>query len=318
MKDIILKTLSMKHEHKTEKSIYNILIGKKTHQTYFDATIEHLKLYYGCLPNLNYSDFENVVQEANIDHAHHTIQSNQFYSQAKQTVSIILLLIQMISEKKHGNNQYQPIINDKDVQLYAKKLYILIKDNQEDSFISEIYTLFELIETKFGKIYLHYLISGYEETSYTPEQIALLENISIMKLKSQLIEEYQFIQFSILDKQTFPILSMIDVKPPLHYQTMETFKLLKQTTQIHQLAKLKKVKEHTIHDHVIEMYIKGYLTDPYIFIVKENFEKFIQVFQDKPNQNLKYYYEALGSTIPYFEIKIMYVIHAMEVLNVTR
>ena len=141
LKQIILKTLSIKHENKTDKSIYNILIGKKTHQTYFDATIEHLKLYYGCLPNLKFEQFEPI------EHIDEPIIGDFFYSQAIQSVNTILLLTQMISQKKHNHLTYQPIINDKEIQFKAKEIYVFIKEIGEDHFIEEIYQLFEDMNT---------------------------------------------------------------------------------------------------------------------------------------------------------------------------
>ncbi len=305
----------MKHEHKTDKSIYNILIGKKTHQTYFDATIEHLKLYYGCLPNLKYSDFEQVI-ETNHDVQNKAFVSNHFYEQVQQTVKTILLLIQMMSQKKHHHFKYQPIINDTTIQTKAKEIYVLLKDEDDQSFIDEIYTLLDEMEQHFQKIYFHYLLTGYHETSYTSEQIALLEGISILELKSQLIEEYQFIQKCIQQSDKYPILSQIEFKPKLHQQTLGTYQFLDSTHDIEKLAQFKQVKTHTIHDHIIEMYIKGYITDKHMFIEEEKFELFLKAFNEKPNQNLKYYFEAIGS-LDYFEIKLIYVIFAMEELNVT-
>ncbi len=316
LQDIIMKTLSMKHENKTYKSIYNILTGKKTHQTYFDATIEHLKLYYGCLPNLKYADFEKVVEQQ-INKDLKPIVGDYFYHQATQTVGTLLLLIQMVSQRKHEHFSYQPIINDKTIQFKAKELYISIKDDSENQFITEVHHLFEDMNQFFNEIYVHYLLAGYRETPYTTEQIALLEDISIIKLKAHLVEEYQFIQVTLQNEDKYPILSQIKFMPKLHQQTLTTYQLLNQTYDIETLARLKNVKSHTIHDHVIEMYIKGYLTDKNKYIDDDKFLKFVKAFEGKPNQNLKYYYEALGE-FTYFEIKLMYVIYAMEGLNVTQ
>ena len=143
-----MKTLSMKHELKTNKSIYNILIGKKSHQTYFDATIKHLKLYYGCLPNLKYHHFESIIENGSYSQ-YKPIKANTFYEQAYQTIQTILLVIQMVSHKKHDHSFYQPIINDKSIQFKAKELYTFIKKDKFDLFINEIYELLEEIENTF-------------------------------------------------------------------------------------------------------------------------------------------------------------------------
>ncbi len=311
-----MKTLSMKHELKTNKSIYNILIGKKSHQTYFDATIEHLKLYYGCLPNLKYHHFESIIENGSYSQ-YKPIKANTFYEQAYQTIQTILLVIQMVSHKKHDHSFYQPIINDKSIQFKAKELYIFIKNDKFDLFINEIYELLEEIENEFNTVYVHYLLTGFGETPYTIEQISLLEHIPVLELKSQLIQEFQYIQKCLENSEKYPILSKIKFEASLNYQTLTTFQLLNQTTNIERLAELKNVKTHTIHDHIIEMYIKGYLIDKSLYIDDETYVNFIEVFEEKPNQNLKYYYEKLEN-LSYFEIKLMYVIYAMEEIYVKR
>lgn len=316
MQEIIMKTLSMKHELKTNKSIYNILIGKKSHQTYFDATIEHLKLYYGCLPNLKYHHFESIIE--NESHSQYKpIKANTFYEQAYQTIQTILLVIQMVSHKKHDHSFYQPIINDKSIQFKAKELYTFIKNDKFELFINEIYELLEEVENEFSAVYVHYLLTGFGETPYTIEQISLLEHIPVLELKSQLIQEFQYIQKCLENSEKYPILSKIKFEASLNYQTLTTFHLLNQTTDIEKLAELKSVKPHTIHDHIIEMYIKGYLTDKSLYIDEETYANFIEVFEEKPNQNLKYYFEKLEK-LSYFEIKLMYVIYAMEEIYVKR
>lgn len=315
LKQIILKTLSMKHENKTNKSIYNILIGKKTHQTYFDATIEHLKLYYGCLPNLKFEDFESIINEP-VELVNEPIIGDYFYSQAIQSVQTILLLTQMISQKKHNHLIYQPIINDKEIQFKSKVIYTHIKEIGEDKYIEEIYRLFEEINTYFQTSYIHYLLAGYRETPYTIEQISLIEEMSIMDIKERLVEEYQFIQVVIQNKERYPILSQITYQPLLNHQTYTTYELLNQTFDMEQLASIKHVKTHTIHDHIIEMYIKGYLNDKNIYISDDEYQSFVEVIQKYPDQNLKFYYKTLQD-FTYFEIKLMYVCYAMEGLNAT-
>lgn len=315
MHEIVLKALSMKHEQKTDKSIYNILVGKKTHQTYFDATIEHLKLYYGCLPNLKYDDFENIVEQStNIQTQ--PIIGNYFYSQAVKTAGTLLLLIQMVSQKRHEQSTYQPLFNNKSIQLEAKKIYIAIKNQHEDDFINEVYQLFNEINNQLNHVYLHYLLAGYRETPYTLEQIALLEDISLHSLRCHLLEEYQFVQVCIGDEMKYPMLSRINHLPLLHQQTESTYQLLQKTQDIARLADIKRVKTHTIHDHIVEMYIKGYLTNKNLFISDEKYNHFIKAFEQMPNQSLKYYFENTND-IDYFELKLMYTIYAMEGLNVT-
>src|SRR5699024_11905924 len=104
---------------------------------------------------------------------------------------------------------YQPIINDKSIQFKAKELYTFIKKDKFDLFINEIYELLEEIENEFNIVYVHYLLTGFGETPYTIEQISLLEHIPVLELKSQLIQEFQYIQKCLENSEKYPILSKI-------------------------------------------------------------------------------------------------------------
>ncbi|MEX5941573.1 hypothetical protein AB6G71_04800 [Mammaliicoccus sciuri] len=152
---------------------------------------------------MKFEQFEQIINEP-IEHIDEPIIGDFFYSQAIQSVNTILLLTQMISQKKHNHLTYQPIINDKEIQFKAKEIYVLIKEIGEDHFIEEIYQLFEDMNTYFQTIYIHYLLAGFRETPYTIEQISLIEEIGIMDLEKHSVEEYQFIQVAIQNKRTLP------------------------------------------------------------------------------------------------------------------
>ncbi|MDU7023954.1 MAG: hypothetical protein E6350_12425, partial [Staphylococcus epidermidis] len=61
MYNILSYAMSHAFNYKTNKSIYNILIGKKSHQTFFDASSQQLLSLYHSLPNLKYSTFEQFI-----------------------------------------------------------------------------------------------------------------------------------------------------------------------------------------------------------------------------------------------------------------
>ncbi|MFG6168652.1 hypothetical protein ACF7P6_08705, partial [Staphylococcus aureus] len=58
MQHIIKTALQQTFNYKTNKSIYNILVGKKSHQTFFDACSQQQLSLYHSLPLLKYPSFE--------------------------------------------------------------------------------------------------------------------------------------------------------------------------------------------------------------------------------------------------------------------
>ncbi|PTE73936.1 hypothetical protein BUY44_03525, partial [Staphylococcus devriesei] len=63
MHSIISYASTHAFNYKTDKSIYNILSGKKTHQTFFDACSQQLLSLYHSFPKLKYPSFERFITE---------------------------------------------------------------------------------------------------------------------------------------------------------------------------------------------------------------------------------------------------------------
>ncbi|MDI1635464.1 hypothetical protein QI406_12175, partial [Staphylococcus aureus] len=65
MQHIIKTALQQTFNYKTNKSIYNILVGKKSHQTFFDACSQQQLSLYHSLPLLKYPSFELFLEKIN-------------------------------------------------------------------------------------------------------------------------------------------------------------------------------------------------------------------------------------------------------------
>lgn len=100
MYNIIHFAYTNAHNYKTEKSIFNIITGKKSHQTFFDACSQQLLTLYHSLPNLKYPSFERYSNNFNIEteqyqsiinHPRHT------YDSLINTFHAIQLLTQTLS-----------------------------------------------------------------------------------------------------------------------------------------------------------------------------------------------------------------------------
>ncbi|WP_218116944.1 helix-turn-helix domain-containing protein, partial [Staphylococcus epidermidis] len=63
---------------------------------------------------------------------------------------------------------------------------------------------------------------------------------------------------------------------------------------------------NTIEDHILEMYIKGYLIDYTLFINKKDILEFINYYQKHRGERLKFYKEHFTDWT-YFQIKLVIV-----------
>ena len=186
MYNIIHLSLTQAHNYKTEKSIYNIITGKKSHQTFFDACSQQLLSLYHSLPNLKYPSFVGNVHDFKMNedseqrirvHPRHT------YDSLLNTFKAIQLLVQTVSNTEHGMFQFIPVTHHSTIQQRVKAVYKEIKNaDTQYKLIEELNVLFKSIIEKNNTLYIHYYLQGFEESMYTRQQISLIENVSQKRL----------------------------------------------------------------------------------------------------------------------------------------
>ncbi|MGZ9504467.1 helix-turn-helix domain-containing protein, partial [Staphylococcus epidermidis] len=291
------------------KSIYNILTGKKSHQTFFDASSQQLLSLYHSLPNLKYSTFEQFILQK--DDFKKSIQvkihPQYTYDSLTQTFSCIQLLIQTLSHTRKESNTFIPIVQNTYIQQRVKQLYHqVIESNQVSNTIDEIYLLFENLNNKYNHTFLHYYLQGYEESMYTRQQISLIEGIPQSELFEREMNELIDILNQLKDSTKYPILSQAIILSPLLTNTYLSYQKLKSGLNLKEIAQLQNVKLNTIEDHILEMYIKGYLIDYTLFINKKDILEFINYYQKHRGERLKFYKEHFTDWT-YFQIKLVIV-----------
>ena len=301
--------MSYAFNYKTNKSIYNILIGKKSHQTFFDASSQQLLSLYHSLPNLKYSTFEQFILQK--DDFKKSIQvkihPQYTYDSLTQTFSCIQLLIQTLSHTRKESNTFIPIVQNTYIQQRVKQLYHqVIESNQVSNTIDEIYLLFENLNNKYNHTFLHYYLQGYEESMYTRQQISLIEGIPQSELFEREMNELIDILNQLKDSTKYPILSQAIILSPLLTNTYLSYQKLKSGLNLKEIAQLQNVKLNTIEDHILEMYIKGYLIDYTLFINKKDILEFINYYQKHRGERLKFYKEHFTDWT-YFQIKLVIV-----------
>lgn len=309
MYNILSYAMSRAFNYKTNKSIYNILTGKKSHQTFFDASSQQLLSLYHSLPNLKYSTFEQFILQK--DDFKKSIQvkihPQYTYDSLTQTFSCIQLLIQTLSHTRKESNTFIPIVQNTYIQQRVKQLYHqVIESNQVSNTIDEIYLLFENLNNKYNHTFLHYYLQGYEESMYTRQQISLIESIPQSELFEREMNELIDILNQLKDSTKYPILSQAIILSPLLTNTYLSYQKLKSGLNLKEIAQLQNVKLNTIEDHILEMYIKGYLIDYTLFINKKDILEFINYYQKHRGERLKFYKEHFTDWT-YFQIKLVIV-----------
>ncbi|WP_210128475.1 MULTISPECIES: helix-turn-helix domain-containing protein [unclassified Staphylococcus] len=320
MYNLIRFTRMQAHNYKTEKSIYNIITGKKSHQTFFDACSQQLLSLYHSLPNLKYPSFVGYIQNGQQDvdgtrlirtHPRYT------YDSLLNTFKALQLLTQTISNISHDSLHFVPITHNNTIQHRVKKVYNSAKNkNISCKLNKELNLLFSSISEKNSKTYLHYYLQGYKESMYTRQQVSLIENISQQQLFELEINELVIMMFELENAIKYPILNQLIILPTLLFKTEETYIGIKKGLSFNELAKTQNVKSNTIEDHILELFIKGYLSQYDVFINDNSYSQFLSYYVENRSERLRNYKEKFPK-LNYFEIKLLIIGVERGDLNVT-
>lgn len=320
MYNIIQFAQTHAHNYKTEKSIFNIITGKKSHQTFFDACSQQLLSLYHSMPKLKYPLFEQYSSNSNIQeqqiqniisHPRHT------YDSLLNTFNAIQLLTQTLSNTQHNNYQFIPITQHRVVHQKVKYLYKKISDGHlEKSFIAELTLLFQSLTKKNNDIYIHYYLQGFEESMYTRQQISLIEEISQEMLFELEMRDLVTLMFEIENEEKYPLLHNLIILPTLLNKTQKTYLGIQNELNFKQLAAQQNVKPNTIDDHILELFIKGYITDYDSYLDHIEYKPFMTYYIANRSERLRNYKDTF-SELSYFEIKLIIVGVERGELNVT-
>ncbi|MCD8906460.1 helix-turn-helix domain-containing protein [Staphylococcus arlettae] len=310
---------SQAHDYKTQKSIFNIITGKKSHQTFFDASSQHLLSFYHSLPNLKYHSFERILTETNDNHTNLTLKCNNkhTYDSMRNTFNALQLLIQTISCDIHKFYQFTPVSQQLQVQKQVKKLFNTIKKQQEtDNFLAELQQLLTAIHDTNGKTYIHYYLQGYNESMYTRQQVSLIENIPqhlLMELEyNDLVEMVTQLE----NNSKYPLLHQLVLRPPLLNKTEQTLHSILAQQSLNDILREQNVKINTIEDHLIELFIKGYLSDYETYVITQMMGDFSHYYPEHSNERLRDM-KARFSDLSYFQLKLLIVGYQRGELNAT-
>lgn len=294
---------------KSAKSLWKLLNGTRTQQTYFDAVMQNMLPVYELYPNVSLHAVERLVKKQ--DTAQTLKLYPYFYYASEVSFMSLVLLLQTVSEYLYRQAEYLPSTNRLFIQQHIKRLFLQIKN--EDRFLAlakEIETLTQLVEEKTGSCYFIHLLSGHDITPTSIERIAHQYDKTIDEIQSHIFTEKNMI-IHLFKTQPFEILGHLYVRAPLHLNTEDTYQRLLQGYSLEHISSQKNVRIHTIQDHVIEIMIKDYPVDTSRFITESEYEAIKSVLNHHHFGKLKSYY-ALSPIKDYFKLKVAIVKYQLE------
>ncbi|MGV3243981.1 helix-turn-helix domain-containing protein [Staphylococcus sp. 11261D007BR] len=302
MNDLIQYAYHKAHPYKTVKSIYNIIIGKKSHQTFFDATTLNLLTLFGYMPSLSYAQFQSLASNETQLTSINTTTHVTFY-ELSDTFTTLQLLIQTLSHRKHHQLKFLPITSNIQIHTKVKQIYHDIQYHDDFAVVEqEVFQLFESLNKRNPNSILHYYLCGYQEAMYTDKQICSLnrwdENQVAVQFYNDLVELYKLLK----QTSSFSYLTKCKALPHISIKVANTLKWYQQGWSLQNIAHHSHVTFNTIEDHVLDLFIKGYINDYHAFVTQIN-QRFIQYYDSHPYLKLKHY-KSIFEDMSYFELKL--------------
>ncbi|WP_088102254.1 helix-turn-helix domain-containing protein [Halalkalibacter urbisdiaboli] len=274
-----------------ERSIYgayHLLQGKKSAQTIQDGHLFSVLPYFGLLPDLKRDDVPKMVFELEkkgllkrIGEEHvevrdkgneliaeyhqqrpylNDLQGWYYHQQASTFWLRFTLYVQTLTHMQENHTRFFPITQNKRIQQWVKQNLPRTKQERAE----ELMTLYHecqqfLMQCKEEQAYLFtYQLSSVIRIGATLEQVAY--KLKLPSDEAYLLHQaclHQLLKMIVDEKNTYPALAKFGADfaafIPLTDSAKETLNYLKQGMTVEKIANIRKLKQATIEDHLVEV-----------------------------------------------------------------
>lgn len=334
---IVLHCLQKLNGERTIYSIYHLLYGKKSSQTIQDAHLFQLTQFFGTYRKFTRSQLDFIIQELQkLNFIVRTVDDT--YILTKRGVEItesrlkdsnfllnldgwnfqgaevfwerLSLLVQVSSQLLQNDSKYLPIQKNKQVQVWLKSFLqkkFYKRENLSTILFEELILCFKQVRDISPAI-LVIRLTGYRAIGITEEQACetlemepTLYHYQFQALLHQMMKEVQnnHIDFPLLN-----ILAMdLQKEIQLTESTKKTFELLKKGYEIEEIAQIRKLKNSTIQDHIVELSLQMEEFDILGFVDNEKISRILEAVYKIGSKQLKHIRELVPDA-SYFEIRL--------------
>lgn len=323
---------------RTAYSIFHLLKGKKSSQTIQDAHFFKMGEFFQTYPFLQRHLFDELIDDltkknliCQKEHKKYLLTNqgeealSSFFQRHSfpnylnglkyQDIAILFwkrinLIIQVLSNAIYEIKTYYPIQRDEEIQNWLK--YFLKKQNHSKlelstTLFNELNSLLLRDAPENPEIFVIRL-TGKGQIGKTIDQAAqdlLMEHSEYWFRFAHLL--HFMIETIIMNKNKYVLLYSIISDTyrsmPLTKSTKETLFLLRKGHSISEVAYLRKLKESTIEDHIIEIVLNDHSFDISPFLEKEVEQAIISTAESISQKKLKPIKELIGH-VSYFQIRL--------------
>lgn len=332
---ILLQIFQKLNNERTVSAAYHILRGKRSGQTIQDVGLFQLHNYFGLLPKLPRATFDEAVSTF-LQYSWLIMQESGHYSMKKlgiqraaQTPTFLFdgwhyrgnehvffarlsLVVQSLSYQKEGIRSFSPISKDTQVQSWVRAF---LQDQQYQSgnlqqqLLDECLRVFAtLAVSESNKQLALYRLSGYSLPGWTWQQLSIERKETVLDSQLAFVELLHTLLNEVHATNNYPLLGKIAeelrVKALLTDSTQQTAYLYEQGYSIEQIVQIRKLKQSTIEDHLVEIAMNepNFSIGP--FVSYEEAEKVWQASKQYQTKKLKALHEVVND-LSYFQLRLV-------------
>lgn len=335
IQQILLKVLHIFQQERTVSAAFHLLKGKRSGQTIQDVGLYKLYPFFGLLPKLSRSIFEQQIDllfaKSYID-----IDENGYYTMSEQGKALaqkplevsfdswhyrgneheffgrLSLVVQSLSHQVHNKRAFIPIERNEKIQRWVRQF--LVKNDYKNRSLQPL--LYEEISTSLTKLQVNeqikeliiYRLTGYNEPGFTWQQLAF--GFQLQEMDAQLLYIsglHTWLAEIERAKANYPLLTQmaenIRVEALLTNSALETAQLYKKGHSVEEISHIRRLKMSTIEDHLVEMAMNEPNFSIEQFVSKEDQQQILQAVEDYETKRLKTLKEILPH-VSYFQLRV--------------
>lgn len=332
---LVLEILTKIENERTISSPYHLIKGKRSGHTIQDVGIFQLHSYFGLMPKLERWRYDEAIQFL-IEQQYIMLKENSYFQitnkgkealQKQQSLpfngwqyrgnehiffSRLSLTVQSLSHAKAEIMTFSPIQKDEGIQLWVRNFLLknqYKKGHIQQQLLNEIVTSLSNVkmEERAKEIVIKRL-AGYKIPGITWQQISLEQNLQEMDV--QLIYVaclHQWLNEIIDNPKQYPYLFQLTenvrIDIPLTGSAYQTAMLYKKGYSIEQICHIRKLKQSTIEDHLIELAMNDPTFTIEQFISKEDIRQVFITTEKYNTKKLKVLHEVLPH-LSYFQLRL--------------
>lgn len=335
---ILLLIIKQFNGERSLSGIFHLMRGKKSSQTLSDGHLFGVSFLFGSFPNLPREEMEEQVQSLlqkkfiqEIEEEKYvvTTEGNEslatYHKSADYLVGfdglrfknierpffwLLSLYIQTLSHLVRKDSNFLPITRDA-LTLQLVKRGFPKRENRDleaKRLYEELQELLDGLPSKSAELFVMRL-SRPQKTGLTNRQAAhaleLTEEETSIRFRSVL---HNIARQAEMDQQKYPVLhrllNWLETNVPLTASAQKTWKLLKSGRSLEEIMIIRKMKQSTIEDHLVEIaiHISGFSIEDYVSPQEQ--AEILRTFHSLKTKKLKILKESLGD-VSYFKIRLV-------------